>query len=101
MILIREISAPCRAFLGRTTSRSVPSTRKRTTEAFSKGSMWMSEACSRAAWVSRALIMRMIGASSSDSSRSSTSGMSCISRDRSTSPSTSPTTCAALPSWRA
>ncbi|KAF1050746.1 MAG: hypothetical protein GAK41_01504 [Burkholderia gladioli] len=65
MILIREISAP--------------STRKRTTEAFSNGSMWMSEACSRAACVSSALIMRMIGAS----------------------PSASPTTCAALPSWRA
>lgn len=98
MILMREISAPCSAFFGRTTSRSVPSTRKRTTEAFSNGSMWMSEAPSRAACVSSALIMRMIGASSSDSSRSSTAGMSCIRRDRSTSPSTSPTTWAALPS---
>jgi hypothetical protein len=31
-IFTREMSAPCRALLGRTTSRSVPSTRKRTTE---------------------------------------------------------------------
>jgi len=36
----------------------------------------------RAACVSSALIMRMIGASSSDSSKSSISGMSCISRDK-------------------
>ena len=60
--------------------------------------MWMSDALSRAAWVSSALIIRMIGASSSDSSRSSTLGRSCINRDRSMSPPTSSTTEAADPS---
>ena len=40
--------------------------------------------------------MRMMGASSAASSRSSTAGRSCIRRDRSTALSTSPTTAAAL-----
>ena len=47
--------------------------------------MWMSLAPSRAACVSSALSMRMIGASSLASSRSSTAGSSCIMRDRSAS----------------
>ena len=60
--------------------------------------MWMSLAPSFAAWVSRALSMRMIGASLLASSRSSIAGSSCIIRDRSTALSTSPTTTAALDS---
>ncbi len=100
MILMRDTSAACSARLGRTTSRSVPSTRKRTSDDCSKGSMWISEAPSRAACVSRALIMRMIGASSSVSSRSSISGTSCIMRVMSISPSMSPTTCCAESSGR-
>jgi len=40
--------------------------------------------------------MRMIGASSAASSRSSTAGSSCIMRERSTPLSTSPITAAAL-----
>jgi hypothetical protein len=98
MILMRDTSAACSSRRGRTTSRSVPSTLNRTCEYDSKGSMWMSEAPSRAAWVSSALIIRMIGASSSVSSRSSIFGMSCSSRDRSRSLSTSSTTEAAEPS---
>ncbi len=98
MIFSREISAACRARLGCTTSRSVPSTRKRTDECRSYGSMWMSLAPSRAACVSRALSMRMMGASSLVSSRSSTAGSSCIMRDRSASFCTSLTTVAALDS---
>jgi hypothetical protein len=58
--------------------------------------MWMSLAPSFAACVSSALSMRMMGASSAASSRSSTAGRSCIMRDRSTPLSTSPTTAAAL-----
>jgi hypothetical protein len=53
---------------------------------------------SRAACVSRALSMRMMGASSAVSSRSSTAGSSCIMRVRSASDSTSLTTMAALES---
>ena len=60
--------------------------------------MWMSLAPSRTAWVSSALIMRMIGASSSVSSRSSMSGTSAIMRVMSNSPSMSPTICCAEPS---
>ena len=60
--------------------------------------MWMSLAPSRAACVSSALSMRMIGASPADSSRSSTAGSSCIMRDRSASLWTSLTTAAALDS---
>ena len=56
------------------------------------------DAPSFAAWVSRALSMRMIGASLLASSRSSIAGSSCIIRDRSTALSTSPTTTAALDS---
>jgi len=59
--------------------------------------MWMSLAPSRAAWVNSALIMRITGASSWVSSRSSTSGMSCINRARSISFSAAPTTAAASP----
>ena len=64
----------------------------------SYGSMWMSLAPSLAACVSSALTMRMIGASSLASSRSSIAGSSCIMRDRSTALSTSPMTTAALDS---
>jgi hypothetical protein len=60
--------------------------------------MWMSLAPSRAACVSKALSIRMMGASSDISSRSSTAGSSCIMRDRSASLSTSLTTEAALDS---
>ena len=98
MIFRREINAACKARLGCTTSRSAPSTRKRTLLCRSYGSMWMSLAPSRAACVSKALSMRMMGASSEVSSRSSTAGRSCIMRDRSASLSTSLTTSAALDS---
>ncbi len=64
--------------------------------------MWMSLAPSRAAWVSSALSMRMMGASPAVSSRSSIAGSSCIMRPRSASDSTSLTTSAALESpWLA
>ena len=96
MIFRREISAACSALFGCTTSRNVPSTRKRTDELRSYGSMWMSLAPSFAACVSSAFSMRMIGASSAASSRSSTAGSSCIMRLRSTPDSTSPMTAAAL-----
>ncbi|MNG10508.1 hypothetical protein D3C84_939810 [compost metagenome] len=59
--------------------------------------MWMSLASSRAAWVSKALIIRITGAPSWVSSKSVISGMSCINRSRSTSFSAAPTTAAALP----
>ena len=98
MILRREISAACSARLGCTTSRKLPSTRKRTTEWRSKASIWISLAPSRAACVSKALSMRMMGASSEVSSKSSMAGSSCIMRVRSASPSTSLTTAAALDS---
>ncbi len=65
MILMRDTSAACSARFGRTMSRNVPSILKRTSEYVSNASMWMSDAPSRAACVSSALIMRMIGASSS------------------------------------
>ena len=77
MTLMRDTTSGATARLDCSTSRSTPSTRKRTTRRFSKGSMWMSEAFSRTAWVSTALISRMIGASSSLSSRSAGSGSSC------------------------
>ena len=60
--------------------------------------MWMSLAPSRAAWVSNALSMRMMGASSEVSSKSSIAGSACIMRERSMSLSTSLTTVAALDS---
>jgi len=60
--------------------------------------MWMSEAPSFAACVSRAFSMRMIGASFEASSKSSMAGSSCIIRERSTALSTSPITVAALDS---
>ena len=77
MTLMRDTTSGATARLVCSTSRSTPSTRKRTTSRFSNGSMWMSEAFSLTAWVSSALISRMIGASSSLSSRSDCSGMSC------------------------
>ncbi len=83
MILTRETIAPCSARAGSIRSRSVPSMRSRTTERDSKGSMWMSDAPSRSACVNSALIRRISGASFWLSSRSSTFGMSCSSRDRS------------------
>jgi hypothetical protein len=97
MILMREISEAWIALRGRTTSRSAPSIRKRTTEVCSNGSMWMSDAPSRSACVSSALIMRITGASSDDSSRSSMAGTSCSSLVRSRSASNSSATCEASP----
>jgi hypothetical protein len=72
--LMRDTTSGASARCGASTSRSTPSMRKRTTRRFSNGSMWMSEAFSFTASVSSALISRMIGASSSLSSRSSGSG---------------------------
>ncbi len=83
MTLMRETMSGARARLGCSTSRSTPSTRKRTTRRDSKGSMWMSEAFSRIAWVSRALIRRMMGASSSFSIRSSGSARASATLSRS------------------
>ena len=84
---------------GCTTSRSVPSTRKRTelerVRRARCGCRW------RRPWrpaSASALSMRMMGASLAASSRSSTAGSSCIMRPRSTALSTSPTTAAALDS---
>ena len=45
--------------------------------------MWMSEAFWRSAWVSSTLIMRITGASLSESSGSSIFGISCTRRERS------------------
>ena len=97
MILMREMSEPWIALRGRTTSRRLPSMRKRTTEVCSNGSMWMSDAPSRSACVSSALIMRMTGASSDDSSKSSMAGTSCSSLVRSRSASNSSAICEASP----
>ncbi len=83
MTLIRDTTGCATAFCGASTSRSTPSTRKRTTSRDSNGSMWMSEAFSLTASVSSALISRMIGASSSDSSRSVGSGSASASEARS------------------
>ena len=91
--LMRDTTSGATARLVCSTSRSTPSTRKRTTSRFSNGSTWMSEAFSRTAWPSTALISRMIGASSSLSSRSACSGRSCASCARSVSPSRPPTIC--------
>src|ERR1017187_2026418 len=78
MTLMRETtSGATPRCLDCSTSRRMPSTRKRTTSRFSNGSTWMSEAFSRIAWVSTALMRRMIGASSSLSSRSACSGSTC------------------------
>ena len=63
MIFRREISAACSARLGCTTSRSVPSTRKRTAGMALVGFDVDVAAPSRAACVSSALSMRMMGAS--------------------------------------
>ncbi len=90
MTLMRETISGATARLVCSTSRSTPSTRKRTTRRFSNGSMWMSDAFSFTDWVSSALIRRMTGASSSLSSRSDGSGMSCARSLRSVSSSSPP-----------
>ena len=74
MTLMRDTTSGATARLVCSTSRSTPSTRKRITSRFSYGSMWMSEAFSFTACVSSALIRRMMGASSSLSSKSEDSG---------------------------
>src|SRR5690606_35863166 len=71
MTLIRDTITGASARGGSSTSRSTPSTRRRIDRRFSKGSIWISEAFSLTASDSRALIRRMMGASSWDSSRSS------------------------------
>ena len=88
MTLMRETTSGATARLLCRTSRSTPSTRKRTTRRFSNGSTWMSEAFSLTACVSTALIRRMMGASSSLSSRSACSGRSCARCARSVDSST-------------
>ena len=85
MILRRDTSAACSARGGSITSCSMPSTRKRTTERFSYGSKWRSDARSRSACSSSALIIRITGACVPLSRRSSAGGRSCISRARSVS----------------
>ena len=83
MILRRDTSAACSARGGSMTSRSTPSTRKRTTERASYGSKCRSDARSRSACSSSALIMRITGACAPLSSRSSACGRSCSRRARS------------------
>ena len=97
MTLMRETTSGATARLVCSTSRSTPSTRKRITSRFSYGSMWMSEAFSLTAWVSSALISRMIGASSSLSSRSEDSGMSSARWARSVLSSSPSSICMAAP----
>ena len=82
--LMRETIAGCSPRLGSTTLRSAPSTRKRTSARDSKISRCTSEAPSRTAWVSSALMSRMMGASFSASSRSAISGSCSVSLARST-----------------
>ena len=94
MIFTRETSAACSARGGSSTSRNTPSTRKRTTERDSYGSKWTSDARSRSACRSSALIIRITGAWAPLSSRSSAVGRSCISRARSLSRDRSSDTCA-------
>ncbi|CRW98505.1 hypothetical protein PAERUG_P53_London_9_VIM_2_02_13_03224 [Pseudomonas aeruginosa] len=95
MTLIRDTSRAASSRLGSSTSRSTPSTRKRTTRRFSKVSRWMSEAFSRIASPRIALIRRMIGASSSCSIRSSVSGTWSASAARSRLPPRSSASCMA------
>ena len=97
MTLMRETTSGATARLDCSTSRSTPSTRKRITRRFSNGSMWMSEAFSFTACVSTALISRMIGASSSLSSRSDGSGRSSARCARSVLSSRPSTICIASP----
>src|SRR5882672_4688995 len=89
MILMRDTITPCTTCGGSSTSRSMPSLRKRTTERRSKASMWMSDAPSRTAWENSALMRRTMGASSSLSSRSATLGRFSASAARSAFPSRS------------
>ena len=93
--LTRETTRGATARRDCSTSRSTPSTRKRITKRFSNGSMWMSEAFSLTAWVSTALMSRMMGASSSLSSRSACSGRSCARWARSVVSSSPSTACMA------
>ncbi len=85
MTLMRDTTSGATARRDCSTSRSTPSTRKRTTRRFSYGSIWMSEAFSLTAEVSTALISRMIGASSSLSIRSEGSGSCWATMNRSVS----------------
>ena len=70
MTLMREVIAGWKRLGGEITSYSMPSTRKRTTSSRSNGSTWMSLARSLTACESSPLTSLMIGAASSDSSRS-------------------------------
>ena len=98
--LIRDTSAPCNSRRGDSISRNTPSTLKRTTDSSSNASRCISDAFSRIAWVSSALIKRMIGASSSASSRSVVCGISWASRSRSSPSSMSSINWVArLPPW--
>ncbi|MNH31414.1 hypothetical protein D3C79_917740 [compost metagenome] len=73
---MRDTSSEASLRWGRSISRSTPSMRKRMTRARSKVSIWMSDASSLIASLSMALMRRMMGASSSASSRSSLWGNS-------------------------
>ncbi len=94
MILSRDTSAACSARGGSITSESTPSMRKRTTERVSYGSKCRSEARSRSACSSSALIIRITGACAPLSRRSSAGGRSCIRRARSVSRARSSENCA-------
>ena len=97
MIFTRDTSAACSARGGSITSRSTPSTRKRTTDRASYGSKWTSEARSASACSSSALIMRITGAAPSSASRSSAGGKSCIRLARSVSRASSSWIACAVP----
>src|SRR6056297_172077 len=85
MTLMRDATSDASAGDVDSTSRSTPSTRNLTERRSSNGSKWMSDAWSRSACESTPLIKRMIGASSSASSRSAGSGSCSASRLRSSS----------------
>src|SRR6056297_632615 len=85
MTLMRDATSDASAGDVDSTSRSTPSTRNLTERRSSNGSKWMSDAWSRSACKSTPLIKRMIGASSSASSRSAGSGSCSASRLRSSS----------------
>ena len=97
--LSRDTSAACSARGGSMTSLSTPSTRNRTTERVSYGSKCRSEARSRNACSSSALIIRITGASEVGPSRSSALGMSCSNRARSVSREKSSVNCATGDAW--
>ena len=100
MTLMRDTMAACKERRGSRMSRKMPSTRKRTNARCSKIWKWISEAPSRKAWVSSALMRRIIGASSSDSKRSVISGSACANCCKSTSLPRSSIRRIALLSWR-